>query len=211
MNVPTKIIAEGRELGLMVESARINYVKPVLAEEEGAEETNGKWVADVWRLGEENLNGRIYTEELARRLIAENPVTMAYDGHWCDYTNGNEYKNAVATCSNLRIEGGLLKCDISFLKSEEKYEAKLKELAERGVQIGVSSVGYGEYEEDGKTIKPESYQLIRVLDFVTQPAGDVYATLTSEEVEEKMEPVVMTTEAMAERDGIIRDFIRNLF
>lgn len=178
MKIAHKIMVEGRELGLMVESAEIKYVRPVLTESEsGAEESKGKWVADVWKLGVENLNGRIYTQELAQNLVNASPVTMAYDGHWCDYENGNEYKNAVATCSNLRIEDNVLKCDIEFLECEKAYEEKLKELASRGVSIGVSSVGYGEYEADGKTIKPESYQLVRVLDFVTMPAGEVYATM----------------------------------
>lgn len=211
MDIPSNVIVEGKRLDLVVEAAKLHYVKPRMAESEGAEESAGKWVADVWRLGEENLNGRIYTEALAERLIKENPVTPAYDGHWCDFENGNEYKNAVATCSNLRIEDNILKCDIEFLKSEKEYEDKLKELTERGVAIGVSSVGYGEYEADGKTVKPETYQLVRVLDFVTQPAGLVYASMTKEEVQEKAAPAVMTAEALAERDGIIRDFIENLF
>ncbi len=108
--------------------------------------------------------------------------------------NGNEYKNAVATCDNLRVEDGILRCDISFLKCEKEYEDKLKELAERGIAIGVSSVGYGEYEADGKTIKPETYEMVRILDF-----------------EEKTDPEEVSSEAMAERKGIIRDFVENLF
>lgn len=212
MKVAEKIIVEGRTLGIMVESASMRYIKPMLTEAEGAEKEEDKWVADVWKLGEENLNGRIYTEDLAKRIIKENPVTMAYDGHFCDYENGNEYKNAVAVCDNLRIEDGILKTDIKFLECEKAYEQKLRELSEKGVAIGVSSVGYGEYEADGKTIKPESYQLVRVLDFVASPAGEVYATIATEEAEEKTEPIAeMSAEAMARRERIIRDFIKNLF
>lgn len=210
MDMPKEILVEGKVLGLIVESANLRRIAPLSEAEGSTERESGKWVADVWRLGEENLNGRIYTEELADRLIKENPVTPAYDGHFCDWSNGNEYKNAVAVCKNLRKEDGILRCDIEFLECEKDYEEKLTELYNKGVPIGVSSVGYGEYEADGKTISTDSYQLVRVLDFVTQPAGEVYATIASEEVERKDAPVVLTTEAMAERKSVIADFVKNL-
>lgn len=205
MDMPKKIMKEGRVLDLIQEKASIHYVKPLM-ESEGAEEKEGKWVADVWKLGEENLNGRIYTEELAQRLVKEGVTTVAYDGHFCDWMNGNEYKNAVATCSNLRVEDGIMKCDIEFLECEKEYEAKLRELSSKGIAIGVSSVGYGEYEADGKTIKPETYEAVRILDFVTQPAGEVYATIATEEAEKSEPAAEMSAEAMARRDKIIRDF-----
>lgn len=209
MEMSRKIMREGRVLDLIQESAVVNYVAPALMESEnGTEEKDGHWVADVWKLGEENLNGRIYTEELAQRLIRENPVTMAYDGHLCDWINGNEYKNAVAICKNLRVEDGVMKTDIEFLECEKEYEAKLKELAFKGIAIGVSSVGYGEYEEDGKTINPETYTIVRILDFVTQPAGEVYATLTSEEAEDAEPVAELSAEAMARKDKLIADFLK---
>lgn len=210
MDMPKKIMVEGRVLDLVVESAVLHRIAPLTESEGDVEKEPGKWVADVWRLGEENLNGRIYTEELADRLIKENPTTPAYDGHFCDWVNGNEYQNAKAVCKNLRKEDGIMKCDIEFLECEKAYEEKLTELYQKGVAIGVSSVGYGEYEADGKTIKPDTYTLVRVLDFVTQPAGEVYATIASEKVEKKDAPVVMTTEAMAERKSVIADFVKNL-
>lgn len=170
---PTKIIKEGRELTLVVESS-VLYKADKLSESTGSTST-GKWVCDVWKLGVENLNGRIYTKELAERLVKENYITTVNDGHYADYCNGHEYANAVAVAKNLRVEGDYLKCDLEFLSSSSDYEDKLEELVSKGVAIGVSSVGYGAYSDDGKTIDPESYEVVRIVDFVTMPAGEVYA------------------------------------
>ena len=95
--------------------------------------------------------------------------------------SGKEYGCAKAVVKNLRIESDVLKADIIFLKSEEKYEEKLAELIESGIEIGVSSVGYGEYLPDGKTINPDTYEVVRLLDFVTSPAGEVYANISQDD------------------------------
>jgi hypothetical protein len=141
-------------------------------------EGKGHWVADVWRLGERNLNGRTYTKEVATKVIKETPSTLAYDGHYADVVSGNEYGIAKAICKNPRIEGELLKVDIEFIDKE--FEEKLEKISKAGVPIGVSSVGYGEVDAKGVIISA-TYSLVRYLDFVTSPAGEVYATHTNEE------------------------------
>ena len=45
----------------------------------------------------------------------------------------------------------------------------------------MSSVGYGEYLPDGKTINPDTYEVVRLLDFVTSPAGEVYANISQDD------------------------------
>ena len=172
MEIARKIMREGRELNLVIEKAQIRRAPEKMEEKAGSK---SKWECDIWKLGEENLNGRIYTEKLAERLVEEQPITIVNDGHFCDYCNGQEYENAKAVASGLWIEDGVLKCRLDFLDSESAYEKKLEELASKGVSIGVSSVGYGEYEDDGKTINPETYMVVRLVDFVTTPAGEVYA------------------------------------
>ena len=179
MEIARKILREGRELSLVIEKAEIKKIGKF--EEKSGSSSSSRWECDIWKLGEENLNGRIYTEELAKRLVKEQPTTIVNDGHFCDYCNGQEYENAKAVASNLRIEGDYLKCDLTFLESESAYEKKLEELTDKGVAIGVSSVGYGEYEDDGKTIKPETYMVVRLVDFVTMPAGEVYANKVDDE------------------------------
>lgn len=143
-----------------------------------AEESGSKWVADVWKLGERNLNGRTYTREVAEKVIKESPATLAYDGHFADVVSGNEYDIAKAICQNPRIEGNLLKVDIEFI--DKAFEEKLDKIARAGVPIGVSSVGMGELDNHGAIIA-ETYSLVRYLDFVTSPAGEVYATKENKE------------------------------
>lgn len=174
------IIREGRKLDIMSEKANIHFSKKI-SEAAGDIEQPRKWSADIWKLGQENLNGRIYPKELAERLVKEQPITTANDGHFYDWISGKEYGCAKAVVKNLRIEDDILKADIEFLSAEEKFEKKLVELIEKGVEIGVSSVGYGEYLPDGKTINPDTYEVVRLLDFVTQPAGEVYASMSSDD------------------------------
>lgn len=169
MDIPRKILREGRELTLVIEKCTLRRGGKL---QEGTGDKTG-WTCDVWKLGEKNLNGRVYTKALAERLVKESPVTIVNDGHFADWCNGNEYENAKAVAKNLRIEGDYLKCDLDFI--DEAYEKKLETLSDKGVAIGVSSVGYGEYKADGETIEEETYTVVRIVDFVTQPAGEVYA------------------------------------
>lgn len=173
------IFKEGRRLDLMSEKAAISCQRS-LSEADGDMGTVRKWTADIWKLGVENINGRIYPKELGERLVKEQPITVANDGHYHDIASGKEYGCAKAVVKNLRIESDILKADIIFLKTEDRYEEKLVELIENGVEIGVSSVGYGEYLPDGKTINPDTFEVVRLLDFVTNPAGEVYATISQD-------------------------------
>lgn len=154
---------------LLIESGGVLH-KPALQESE----TKGKWTASIWKLDQKNLNGRIYSTELAKKICAENKVTVAYDGHDVNWATGEEYGISKAVCLNPRIEGEELRVDIKFV--DKDYEALLTFLAEEGVAIGVSSVGYGETDDYGR-IKEDTYELVRYLDFVTMPAGEVYAKM----------------------------------
>ena len=162
---------------LFVEEA-VLHVPARLTEAEGSE-SEGSWTATVWRLDERNLNGRIYTTELAQRIVKENPSTPANDGHNADWQQ--EYDAARAVCFNPRIEHGELVVDIDFI--DEAYEKKLEALYAKGVAIGVSSCGWGECDENGVVI-PETYELLRFLDFVLCPAGQVYAKKNNEEADD---------------------------
>ena len=42
-------------------------------------------------------------------------------------------------------------------------------------------MGYGEFLPDGKTINPDTYEVVRLLDFVTNPSGEVYATISQDD------------------------------
>lgn len=124
------------------------------------------WEAQVWHLGVVNLNGRVYTEPLAQRMIAENRATIAYDGH--DGDRLGDYSPVKAIAKNPHISGEYFCVDVFVI--DEEYSKKLEVIAEHGLPIGVSSVGYGETDQNG-VVNAATYELVRYLDFVTTPAG----------------------------------------
>ncbi len=195
---------------LLIESCGVLH-KPLLKEDVDPDEK--KWTATIWRLDEVNLNGHMYSRALAEKLIAEKHVTVAYDGHDTNWITGEEYGIARAVCSNARIEGNELRVDIDFVDLD--YKELLERLVEKGVAIGVSSVGFGDVNPTTGEINPDTYSLVRFLDFVTMPAGNVYARMeerkrfrglvnTSESLDEEE-----CTEAMAERREKVAEGLLN--
>jgi len=189
---------------LLVESGTLHVIKTALEESQGNPESE-VWTAEVWRLDEVNLNGRMYTTGLAERIVAEGRKTMAYDGHEADWQTGHDFAPAIAYCDNPRIENRCLVVDIHFLESQKDSASvrNIRELYKAGLPIGVSSVGYGSINDNG--IVQLDYEMVRYLDFVAQPAGLVYAepkkeseTTPEPEAEPAEETVVESDPAMAE-------------
>ena len=158
---------------LLIESGTLKVVK-VMTESQGNPDSD-IWTAEVWRLDEVNLNGRVYGTELANRVVRDGLKTMAYDGHEADWRSGHDYAPAIAYCDNPRIENKCLVVDIHFLEGQRENASvkNIRELFKAGLPIGVSSVGYGSIDENG--VVQEDYEVVRYLDFVAMPAGLVYA------------------------------------
>lgn len=161
------------EENLLIESGTLKVLR-TMQESEGNPESD-VWTAEVWRLDEVNLNGRVYGTELAQRIVKEGIKTMAYDGHEADWRTGHDFAPAIAYCDNPRIENKCLVVDIHFLESQRENASvkNIRELYKAGLPIGVSSVGYGSIDENG--VIQEDYEIVRYLDFVAKPAGLVYA------------------------------------
>ena len=174
------------EENLLIESGTLKVIR-TMTESEGNPESD-VWTAEVWRLDEVNLNGRVYSTELAQRIVKEGLKTMAYDGHEADWKSGHDYAPAIAYCENPRIENGCLVVDIHFLESQKDNPSvkNIRELFKAGLPIGVSSVGYGSIDENG--VIQQDYELVRYLDFVAMPAGLVYAAPKSEKRDSEPEP-----------------------
>lgn len=155
------------DLLLMEDTCFVKLNKMPLSEK--SETVKGQWKAPIWNLGKLNLNGRVYTRELGERIVKESLVTGAYDGHdsW-----DKEYADFKAICKDPWIENDQLWVNIHII--DEKYEEILNKCSDLGMLIGVSSVGYGEEDMDG-VVNATTYELVRYLDFVTTPAGSVYA------------------------------------
>lgn len=158
---------------LMVDTLMLDAsdFKPVKLTEEEAGQYSAHWTAPIWNIGKLNLNGRVYTQDLADRICRENKATGVCDGHDPDYHF--EYSNYVAVAKTPRIENGQLVVDLYFV--DDEYAGKLEKLRAMGVEIGVSSVGYGEQDADG-VVNPITYELIRYCDFVQYPANSTYAS-----------------------------------
>lgn len=149
-----------------------------LTEAEGP--SDGKWSVRLWKLGERNLNGRTYTEEIAKQVIANNAVTLCNDGH---ERYACEYLEAVAVASEPYIEDGYLCCRFEFI--DKAYEEKMKVCLEKNIPVGVSSVGFGACDEHGVVTE---YELVRYFDFVNHPANEVYVNQKKEEASATDEP-----------------------
>lgn len=179
-------MARRKEENILIESGTLKVIK-TMTESQGNEESE-VWTAEVWRLDEVNLNGRVYSTELAQRIVKDGLKTMSYDGHEADWRTGNDYAPAIAYCDNPRIENRCLVVDIHFLESQKDSASvrNIRELHRSGLPIGVSSVGYGSIDQNG-TIQ-DDYELIRYLDFVASPAGLVYAEPKGENNKPKTDP-----------------------
>ena len=175
------------------------FKRPVLSESSG--EKGSEWSVPIWNLGERNLNGRTYTEELAQRLVKEAAKTLANDGH---FDECSEYANARAYAYEPWIENNQMWVKFKFIDSE--YEDKIIFCLENGIPVGVSSVGYGSMDAQG-VIDAATYELIRYFDFVNQPANETF--VQKEEVQEPTEPSTEDEEsATAEKAENLRRLLK---
>ena len=180
---PGRVIMPKRnEENLLIESGTLKVIR-TMQESEGSPESD-IWTAEVWRLDEVNLNGRVYSTELAQRIVKEGVKTMAYDGHEADWQSGHDFAPAIAYIDNPRIENKCLVVDIHFLESQKDSASvkNIRELYKAGLPIGVSSVGYGSMDQNG--VIQDDYEIVRYLDFVAMPAGLVYAKPKNESTQE---------------------------
>lgn len=120
----------------------------------------------------ENLNGRIYGKELWEKVykskIAEGTLCLA--DHPPDDSDGS-VKDIVGVWRNFRLNEKNCVADL-YLTS--KFGKEFLEVLQAGGKNGLSSVGYGELMNDEKTVDPNSYELVRLADWVLYPSQEVY-------------------------------------
>jgi hypothetical protein len=136
----------------------------------------GVYTFPFTRPGQKNLNGRIYSYALWDRVFDQykGRSTLGLMNHpeddgdpkniWCVWKNlrYNEDKTlGIADCYVIDNEWG--KTAIGVLENDGP--------------VGLSSSGLGDFEADGITVDPETYELERVSDWVLNPSYSVFGTI----------------------------------
>lgn len=121
----------------------------------------------------ENLNNRIYSKKLWEKVqknkVAEGTLCLA--DHPSDDTDGS-VKDIVGVWRNFKVNENNCSADLYLIG---KHGKQFLEVLQAGGKCGLSSVGFGELLEDEKTVNPDTYELVRVSDWVLTPSQGVYA------------------------------------
>jgi uncharacterized protein (DUF3084 family) len=121
----------------------------------------------------ENLNNRIYPKKLWEKVYKEKAAegTLCLADHPSDDTDGS-VKDIVGVWRNFKVNENVCSADLYLIG---KHGKQFIEVLQAGGKCGLSSVGFGELMEDDKTVNPETYELVRVSDWVLTPSQGVYA------------------------------------
>ena len=160
-------------------------------------EANGKkypvtegFEVPLWRLGKENLNGRIYSRALGEKVVKENKdlITVNLADHPED---DGSVSNIMAISKNPHIKEDILYVDTYPV--DEVFEKKLNKMLELGAGLGVSSSCYGDINESTHEVIADGFEVQRWHDFVTAPSFSVYVTedcrINNESTETKKESI----------------------
>jgi hypothetical protein len=169
-----------------------------------------------------NLNGRIYTTSLWNNILSKRLGFGRYG--LCDHPSENSdqpdgsVKDAFCVWHNLRLgmneKGEKLFFGDCYLFGT--WGQHCKDAIDAGGEIGLSTVGYGEFLPDGITIDPESYELDRPADWVLNPSYEVYGRagdeiLSSESTNKAINgTVVESSEPTSEKENEMKDKIQAL-
>jgi hypothetical protein len=136
----------------------------------------GVYTFPFTRPGQKNLNGRIYPYALWDRVFAQykDQSTLGLMNHPDD---DGDPKNIWCVWKNLRYNEdrtlGIADC---YIIDNEWGKTAIGVLENDG-PVGLSSSGLGDFEVDGITVNPETYELERVSDWVLNPSYSVFGTL----------------------------------
>jgi hypothetical protein len=138
---------------------------------------------DISRYDHLNANQRIYPKKLWENVIKEQK--HVWDGALGLADHPEEegsVKDAFCVWHNLGLneKEKTVQGDI-FLVGH--YGEQAKEVIEAGGRLELSSSGFGELQEDDKTVDPTSYEIERPSDWVLHASQGVYGSIDSEQIE----------------------------
>lgn len=189
---------------LLVESFKVKpeeYKKIPLTESsiliEGKEyNCTAAYTFPISRPNQENLNGRIYSGKLWEGVISRKEGENSFG--LCDHpSDGGSVKDSFCVWHNIRMnESKQLVVADAYLFGDWGRHAQ--EALDAGGELGMSSVGYGEFDKDGKTINENSYELHRPADWVLDPSYQVFGNKGDEIASEE---VVVNEDVTSEEDS----------
>lgn len=136
----------------------------------------GVYTFPFTRPGQKNLNGRIYPYALWDKVFAQykDQSTLGLMNHPED---DGDPKNIWCVWKNLRYNDdktlGIADC---YIIDNEWGRTAIGVLENDG-PVGLSSSGIGDFEADGITVAPSTYEIERVSDWVLNPSYSVFGTL----------------------------------
>jgi len=153
---------------------------------EGKEiECIGVYTFPVSKPGIKNLNERIYPKKLWENVIQKGYGEGSYGLMGHPENDGNP-KDAWCVWRNLRFNESqdLVVVDAYLFGPYGKF---VEDAMKAGGNVGLSTVGYGDFKDDGITIEESSYELARVADFVLDPSAGVFGSFEDKVVNEQKE------------------------
>lgn len=127
-----------------------------------------QWVLDV-----KNKNGRVYSTELAKKVVKENIISFGLMDHPSEKAEQEEGSTKDIWCieKDPVIEDGILWFSV-FLVGEYG-KGLVKDILDLGEGIPLSSSGYGEVDRSGN-VDVDTYSIERYADFVLSPSFSIY-------------------------------------
>ena len=130
----------------------------------------------ISRPDEKNLNDRYYNTPLWENVIKMKMGEGSYG--LMDHPEGDgSTKDRFCVWHNVHISEDK-KLTLADCYLFGRWGQDVLDGLEAGGEVGLSTVGFGEFKEDGCTIDEATYELDRVADFVLHPSYEVYGSLS---------------------------------
>lgn len=153
------------------------------------------------RPNEENLNGRIYPYALWDKVFAQSPVTLSLVDHPEEGAGDPARVWAVLRNPGYNADKSLGLVDCYIIDNELGRTAN--GVLQAGGDVGLSSSGFGDFEADGKTVDPESFELERYFDWVLEPSYSVFGSIEDKKagLGEKSQSAAMNKETKQKQEN----------
>lgn len=154
--------------------------------EEGVTSNRKLWKFPISRINtinEKNGNGRVYSKKLWENVI-NNQQDIWKGGiglmdHPVSDDDAGEFKNTAIVWLGMELdELNQLVWGLGVFVGT--LGALAQEVIEAGGRVGFSSSGFGELMSDGCTVNPDTYQIERVADIVTNPSQSVFGSIQND-------------------------------